>query len=106
MTFIKPFLKVLGYDVFNSSVVVPEYTADIGTKKGEKVDYAIFKDSKPFILIEAKNHTENLDNHNNQLIKYFNASSSIKFAILTNGIEYIFFTDMDQVNLMDKTPFL
>lgn len=58
------------------------------------------------LLIEAKNHTENLDNHNNQLVRYFNASPSIKFAILTNGIEYRFFTDMDQTNLMDKTPFL
>ncbi|EOU4170516.1 type I restriction enzyme HsdR N-terminal domain-containing protein, partial [Campylobacter jejuni] len=74
MTFIMPFLKTLGYDVFNPSIVVPEYTADIGTKKGEKVDYAIFKDSKPFILIEAKNHTENLDNHNNQLVRYFNTN--------------------------------
>lgn len=101
-----PFLKALGYDVFNPSVVVPEYTADIGTKKGEKVDYAIFKDAKPFILIEAKNHTENLDNHNNQLVRYFNTNPSIKFAILTNGIEYRFFTDIERQNLMDKTPFL
>ncbi|EPO1979753.1 type I restriction endonuclease [Campylobacter upsaliensis] len=106
MTFIMPFLKALGYDVFNPSVVVPEYTADIGTKKGEKVDYAIFKDAKPFILIEAKNHTENLDNHNNQLVRYFNTNPSIKFAILTNGIEYRFFTDIERQNLMDKTPFL
>ncbi|MCR2039662.1 type I restriction endonuclease [Campylobacter helveticus] len=106
MTFIMPFLKALGYDVFNPSVVVPEYTADIGTKKGEKVDYAIFKDAKPFILIEAKNHTENLDNHNNQLVRYFNTNSSIKFAILTNGIEYRFFTDIERQNLMDKIPFL
>ncbi|TEY03613.1 type I restriction endonuclease [Campylobacter sp. US33a] len=106
MTFIMPFLKALGYDVFNPSVVVPEYTADIGTKKGEKVDYAIFKDAKPFILIEAKNHTENLDNHNNQLVRYFNTNPSIKFAILTNGVEYRFFTDLEQQNLMDKIPFL
>ncbi|EMZ9978557.1 type I restriction enzyme HsdR N-terminal domain-containing protein [Campylobacter jejuni] len=106
MIFIMPFLKTLGYDVFNPSIVVPEYTADIGTKKGEKVDYAIFKDSKPFILIEAKNHTENLDNHNNQLVRYFNTNPSIKFAILTNGIEYRFFTDIEQQNLMDKIPFL
>ncbi|MBF7043596.1 type I restriction endonuclease [Campylobacter volucris] len=106
MTFIMPFLKALGYDVFNPSVVVPEYIADIGTKKGEKVDYAIFKDGKPFILIEAKSHTENLNNHNNQLLRYFNTAPSIKFAILTNGVEYRFFTDLEQANLMDKSPFL
>lgn len=106
MTFIMPFLSALGYDVFNPSVVVPEYTADVGTKKGEKVDYAIFKDGAPFILIEAKAHSENLDNHTNQLIRYFNTAPSIKFAILTNGIEYRFFTDIDTPNVMDNTPFL
>nr|WP_258438078.1 hypothetical protein [Helicobacter sp. 11-8110] len=56
--------------------------------------------------MEAKNHTENLNNHNNQLVRYFNTDSSIKFAILTNGIEYRFFTDIEQPNLMDKAPFL
>lgn len=106
MTFIIPFLKALGYDVFDPNVVVPEYTADVGIKKGEKVDYAIFKDGQPFILIEAKNHSENLDYHNSQLLRYFNTAPSIKFAILTNGIEYRFFTDIEQANLMDKIPFL
>lgn len=106
MTFIIPFLKALGYDVYNSSIVVPEYTADVGIKKGEKVDYAIFKDETPFILIEAKNHSENLDNHGSQLIRYFNAVPSIRFAILTNGIEYRFFTDIEQPNIMDTLPFL
>lgn len=106
MTFIMPFLQALGYNVFDPSVVIPEYTADLGTKKGEKVDYAIMKDGKPFIIIEAKNHTENLDNHNNQLIRYFQTSTDIQFGILTNGIEYRFFTDIEKENLLDKTPFL
>ncbi|WP_066387011.1 type I restriction endonuclease [Helicobacter himalayensis] len=106
MTFVIPFLKALGYDVTNPSIVVPEYTTDVGIKKGEKVDYAIFKDNKPFIMIEAKNHAENLDNHINQLVRYFKTAPSIKFAILTNGIEYRFFTDMEHQNLMDKIPFL
>ena len=34
--FIMPFLQILGYDVFNPTEVIPEYVADIGTKKGEK----------------------------------------------------------------------
>ena len=38
---VMPFIQALGYDVFNPSEVIPEYTADVGTKKGEKVDYAI-----------------------------------------------------------------
>ncbi len=91
----------------NASVVKREYIADYDTKKGERVDYAIFKDNKPLIPIEAKNHTENLDNVNyiRQLLKYFNAVQSAKFAILTNGIEYRFFTE-EQPNRMDKIPFL
>ncbi|MDD4884802.1 type I restriction endonuclease [Sulfuricurvum sp.] len=104
-SFVMPFLSSLGYDVFDPTVVVPEFTADIGTKKGEKVDYAILRDGKPIMVIEAKNHTEKLDNHNNQLVRYFNVTDS-KFAILTNGIEYRFFSDMEETNRMDKVPFL
>lgn len=105
MSFIAPFLRLLGYDVFNPSVVIPEFSADIANRKGEKVDYAIMKDGKPLILVEAKNYTENLDNHDNQLIRYFNVTEA-KFAILTNGIEYRFFSDLEEPNKMDKKPFL
>ena len=52
--FIMPFIQTLGFDVFNPLEVVPEYICDIGTKKGEKIDYAIFKDNVPAILIECK----------------------------------------------------
>ena len=38
---IMPMFVALGYDVFNIDEFVPEYTADFGTKQGEKVDYAI-----------------------------------------------------------------
>lgn len=103
--FVMPFLKALGYDVFDPQVIIPEFTADIGTKKGEKVDYAIMNNGSPLVLIEVKGHTESLDNHNNQLIRYFHSCSSAKFAILTNGIEYRFFSDIDSPNMMDKTPF-
>lgn len=103
--FILPFFQKLGFDVFNPNVFVPEFTADIGTKKNEKVDYAIFKDKKPFILIEAKHHEQKLDNHHNQLVRYFNVVDC-KFAVLTNGVEYRFFSDLDKENIMDKAPFL
>ena len=51
---VMPFLNALGYDVFNPLEVLPEMTCDIGTKKGEKIDYAILKDGQPVILIECK----------------------------------------------------
>jgi hypothetical protein len=104
-SFVMPFLKILGYDVFNPEEVVPEFTADIGRKKREKVDYAIMLDGKPLVLIEVKNHNEELDNHTNQLVRYFTVTDA-KFALLTNGIEYRFFSDLEEKNKMDEVPFL
>lgn len=103
---IMPFFQMLGYDIFNPAEFVPEYTADVGTKKGEKIDYAIVIDDKPLILIECKPCTENLDKFTSQLFRYFGTTLDAKFAILTNGIEYRFFTDLDNENRMDETPFM
>ncbi|MGX3097454.1 type I restriction endonuclease [Helicobacter sp. 23-1046] len=108
-SFVLPFLHALGYNVFDTNVIKPEYTADIGTKKGEKVDYAILSNGAPLVLIEVKHHKENLDNHNNQLVRYFQVCAGkygCRFGILTNGIEYRFFSDIEKDNVMDKTPFL
>lgn len=102
---IMPFLHSLGYDIFNPLEVVPEYICDTGTKKGEKIDYAIIKDGEPIILIECKHCSENLDAHSNQLLRYFHVSKA-KFGILTNGVVYRFYTDLDKENLMDEKPFL
>ncbi|GAA0857095.1 type I restriction endonuclease [Clostridium nitritogenes] len=101
-----PFVQMLGFDVFNPIEVRPEYCADFGKKKGEKVDYALFKDNEPIIFIEAKSVNENLNNHDAQLSRYFNSATEVKLAILTNGIEYRFFTDLNANNVMDDTPFL
>ena len=105
MSLVVPFFAMLGYDVFNPEEFVPEYTADVGIKKGEKVDYAIVKDGEPIILIEAKWCGESLDRHGSQLFRYFGTTAA-KFGILTNGIVYRFYTDLDNPNKMDETPFL
>lgn len=101
---ILPFFQILGYDVFNPLEFCPEYVADVGIKKGEKVDYTILIDNKPIILIEAKSSNQKLDKHDSQLFRYFGTTES-KFAILTNGINYKFFTDLDSPNKMDQKPF-
>jgi hypothetical protein len=101
---IMPFFQILGYDVFNPSEFLPEFTADVGIKKNEKVDFAIMQDGQPIILIEAKAANENLSKHGSQLFRYFGTTSA-KFAILTNGILYQFFTDLEEQNKMDKVPF-
>src|SRR5690606_41968349 len=87
------FVAILGYDVFDPFEVNPEFIADIGIKKGEKVDYAILKDGAPIILIECKHYTEDLNPHNSQLFRYFHTTSA-KFGLLTNGMEYRFYTDL------------
>lgn len=102
---IMPFFSMLGYDVFNPEEFIPEYTADVGIKKGEKVDYAIVKDGKPVILIEVKAINEKLEKHDSQLFRYFGTTNA-KFAILTNGIIYRFYTDLEETNKMDTTPFM
>lgn len=102
---IMPFFQILGYDVFNPAEFVPEFTADVGIKKGEKVDYAIVINEKPSILIEAKSIDDTLTKHDSQLFRYF-GTTDVKFAILTNGRYYRFYTDLDQPNKMDEKPFL
>jgi len=105
--FIMPFIQnVLGYDVFNPAEVVPEFTADVGIKKGEKIDYAIVKDGQVQILIECKKVGDELSpKHASQLYRYFGVTTA-KIAILTNGQIYHFFTDLDSTNKMDERPFL
>ncbi len=101
---IMPFFQLLGYDVFNVNEFVPEFTADVGVKKGEKVDYAIIRDGKPIMLIEAKPYGSVLSKYDDQLYRYFSVTST-KFAVLTNGTSYRFFTDLDKPNVMDADPF-
>ena len=106
MAFIVPFINLLGYDVFNPTEVVPEFVADVGTKQGEKVDYAIFKDDEVVMLIECKKYGEDLsDVHTSQLYRYFSMVHA-RFAVLTDGVLYRFYTDLEEPNMMDSKPFL
>lgn len=102
---IMPFIQILGYNVFDPLEVTPELIADIGTKKGEKVDYAILKDGKPIILFECKRSGGDLSiNNAAQLFRYFHVTAA-RFGVLTNGLTYRFFTDLEQPNKMDEKPF-
>lgn len=102
--FIMPMISALGYDVFNPFEVTPEMDCDLA-KRGEKIDYAIMKDGQPVILVECKHCKQNLSLHNTQLARYYVASNA-RFGILTNGIEYRFYADLNKVNVMDEKPFL
>ena len=103
--FVMPFLNALGYDVFNPEIVVPEFTADVGVKKGEKVDYAVKQDGKITMLVECKCCGYDLaQQHMSQLFRYFSVTDA-RFAILTNGQQHWFYSDLDQPNKMDQRPF-
>jgi hypothetical protein len=102
---VMPFISALGYNVFDPMEVTPELDADVGLKKGEKVDYAILRDGKPIILIECKAASANLDEvHASQLYRYFSVTEA-KIGVLTNGIIYRFFSDLEAANKMDSKPF-
>lgn len=105
MSLVVPMLQTWGYDPFNPLEVTPEYTADVGVKQKEKVDYAIMKDGEPIILIECKPVGMQLDRHGSQLFRYFSVCPA-KIGILTNGVEYRFFSDTEHENQMDLVPFL
>lgn len=102
---IMPFISALGYNVFDPTEVTPELNADVGLKKGEKVDYAILRDGKPILLFECKHHSADLGKvHASQLYRYFSVTEA-RFGVLTNGISYWFYTDLEAQNKMDGKPF-
>jgi predicted type IV restriction endonuclease len=103
--FVLPFINLLGYDIFNPMEVTPEFTADLGLKKGEKVDYAIYQNGTPILIIECKCWKEDLNVHNSQLFRYFHVTKT-RFSLLTNGIDYRFYSDLEAPNKMDEKPFL
>ncbi len=104
--FVMPFISALGYDVFDPAEVVPEFTADVGIKKGEKVDYAIKHDGKIIMLFECKCCNSPLDeSHASQLYRYFSVTEA-RIAVLTDGIVYRFYTDIEEPNKMDPKPFM
>jgi hypothetical protein len=106
---ILPFLQVLGYDIYDPTETQPEYVADFAKKRGgvlEKVDYVLHLKGQPAIFIECKATDAAPEDHDGQLARYFNATPSVRIAIVTNGIRYRFFTDLQAQNMMDSTPFM
>jgi len=101
-----PFMKALGYDVYDLSEVKPEFTADFAEQKGEKVDYALLHDGDPAVLIECKSAGSDLSNeHAEQLFRYFQVTEA-RIGILTNGVRYKFYSDLEEDNKMDERAFL
>lgn len=104
-----PLLQLLGYDVFDPREVKPEYTADFAVKRAgqlEKIDYAICNDGVPVLFVECKAHDQPLEDHAGQLARYFNATPSVRIAVIVNGVRMRVYTDLQQPNVMDRNPWL
>ncbi|WP_395046503.1 type I restriction enzyme HsdR N-terminal domain-containing protein [Flavobacterium sp.] len=100
---IEPFFFMLNYE---SNNLIPEYNADFGDRISQKIDYAILLNKKDTILVEAKKYNSKLtDKEAGQLNGYFNNTKNSKIAILTNGIEYRFYSDVVEPNIIDSKPF-
>lgn len=104
---INPFLQALGYEPSDPRVVCFEYTADVGVKKGEKADYVVKRDGEVIFVIEAKCVGACLDSQKAaQLHRYFHTLTKTRIGILTDGVRYEFFSDLDNANVMDARPFM
>lgn len=102
---VMPFINALGYNVFDPTEVIPEFVADVGVKKGEKVDYVVMHGGKAAMLVECKHVGAPLTLENaSQLFRYFVVTDA-RFAILTNGVDYRIYTDLEAPNKMDSKPF-
>lgn len=100
---VSPFIRALGYNTQDLDEVYPQYPI-LNT---DAVDYAILRDDAPVMFVEAKSASNKLQNKEwKQLFQYFNAEIGLRFGILTNGVEYRFYTDLKADNIMDKEPFL
>lgn len=100
---IEPFFLMLNYESKN---LIPEFNADFGDRISQKIDYAIQLNKKEFILVEAKKYNSRLtDKEAGQLNGYFGNTKNSKIAILTNGVEYKFYSDVVEPNIIDSKPF-
>jgi hypothetical protein len=100
---IDPFFMLLNYA---HEDLIPEFEADFGDRVSNKVDYAIKLNRKDIIIIECKKLTSKLtDKEAGQLSGYFQNAKNSRIAILTNGKEYRFYSDVALANTMDSKPF-
>ena len=103
---ILPFFTALGYDTSDPRIVIPEVKCAI--RGAERIDYVLASDGAYLMLVECKHWRENLDNHVNQIEQYYHAglrNFGTRIGVLTNGIEWRFFADIEKQNMMDAEPF-
>lgn len=102
-----PLFSLLGYDLTDPRECIPEYKTDFGTGRSVKpVDWSFASNGKPIFFVEAKEAGKKLSGYSEQLGDYFAKSTDVKLGILTNGVQWKFYTDVENANVMDKEPFV
>ncbi|MBQ7585750.1 MAG: hypothetical protein IJU40_05835 [Desulfovibrionaceae bacterium] len=100
-----PFLYALGYNVFDSEEVVPDFKGSRGKSQEAPADYTIMREGHPFIVVECKTLGTPLEPFTMQVkAQMFNAG--VQIGILTDGNHYLFFVDLDCKLAMDDFPYL
>jgi len=102
-----PLFSILGYDLTDPRECIPEFKTDFGIGRSVKpVDWSFMANGKPIFFVEAKEAGKKLAGYSEQLGDYFAKSTDVKLGILTNGVQWKFYTDVDNSNVMDKEPFV
>jgi len=107
LSLVAPLLTALGYDLTDPRECKPEFKADFGPHRSTKpVDWAICDSGRPLFFVEVKAVGVKLPAHDEQLADYFAKVPDVKVGVLTNGVQWRFFTDLVNSNVMDKEPFV
>ncbi len=101
-----PFISALGYNVFDPGEVTPEFVAEMDVQQGNYADYAVMRDGKPIIVFECKSLQTDLNQLQPVALDRYFTFTEARIGVLTNGLAYEFYTDLDAQSSRDEMPFL
>lgn len=101
-----PFFKILGWDVYNPGEFMAGYAVETPHGKTVTADFAILKNEQPIILIQTYFEEDKFAEEYAKLAALYRIVTTDKIAILTNGIDWHFFADGNEVGVLDPEPYL
>ena len=103
--FVLPFLAALGYNVYDPTQVTWGQGIEGESHQGKSVDYTVWADGKPIMVVECRHHDTDLAPAQPSLLARSFESTGAKVGVFTNGLVYHFYTDQEQAGVMDADPF-
>ena len=104
LAFVLPFIECLGFNIRDPYEVKPGYSLNIDCTDSQRIDYCMIVNDAPAFLLACENPSLPLDIMKSPLYPCF-SRIACKFAILTNGIEYHFYSDLEVDGILDSRPF-